>query len=761
MKSLGIEKQALLVALIPVMMMTLLLSNYFIYSRFADLDEALIERSQMLVNQIASSSEYAVFSNNLELLEQDVDAVLTQQDVSKVLVLDASAKPLIGRVREGLGQSDKLREKVDANSPIYEDGDILILYKTIVAREIKLNDINLESSLNPEPAKTLGAVILEISKQRLESQRHHILVLSLLLTLMILAASIMLALRSARRISNPITAMSKVLHSFGEGNLDSRIEVLPKVPELFNLATGFNQMAQKLQQHQEILEITVAERTSALVASEQEYRTLIENAPDTIARYDTECRRIYVNPAFCELAGSSVANLLGKRPSESPVGANAEIYESKIKEVFETGENVLFELKWTGFDGKVICSHLRLTAERDMSGEIISVLSVGHDITELNETKNELQRKELAKSRFLAAAGHDLRQPLAAANLFIDALKFTSPSEKQRVLIGRLDQTMSNFNGLLDALLNVSKLDGGMIKPEYTTVPVAKIFDWIEESFTPAANKKQLRLSLHFPKKEMLAVRTDVGLLKSVLLNLISNAIKFTSKGGILVSARRRGDNLLVQVWDTGIGISNEHIKHIFDEFYQVSNPQRDKMQGLGLGLYIAKRSLGLFEGDISCRSRVARGSVFEFFVPLTETSNEVEQQIGAENFFDVAKQIAFVSGKNFVVIEDDILVADALGGVLRTMGGNVKVFLSAEEALDFINIEPADFYIVDYMLGGKLNGIQFLYEMRQKSFEPVKAIIVSGDTSTAFAREIEQCDWPVLHKPVNVAKLISMLAGM
>ncbi len=760
MKPLDIEKQVLLVALIPILMMTLLLSNYFIYTRYSDLDEALVERSRMLVNQIASAGEYAVFSNNQELLQQDVDAVLKQQDVSKVLVLDASFKKLFGKARDGSTQFDSLRAKTSESSPQYQDDNVLILYKPIVATQIKLGDINTESSPNAAQPKELGTVIIEISKLRLNRQKQQILVLSLMLTLLILTASILLALRSARKISNPIKAMSKLLHNFGQGSLDTRIQLQSQVPELFMLANGFNKMAENLQHHHEILEQTVAERTSALSASEKEYRTLIENTPDTIARYDRDCRRIYVNPAFGALADKGATGLLGKTPSEIPGGKNAETYESKIREVFAIGQSVRFELNWTGAEGRQISSQIRLEAERNSSGDIVSVLGVGHDITELNETKNELQRKELAKSRFLAAAGHDLRQPLAAANLFIDALKFTHPSEKQSLLIGRLDQTMSNFNGLLDALLNVSKLDGGMIKPEYTTVAVAKIFEWIDESFTPAANKKQIRFCLYFPMKQMLALRTDFGLLKSVLMNLITNAIKFTSKGGVLVSARRRDGHLLFQVWDTGIGISNEHITHIFDEFYQVDNPQRDRTQGLGLGLYIAKRSLGLFDGELSCRSRVGKGTVFEFLVPLTEDSNDALPLTGAAPFFDEATQIAFVGGKTFVVMEDDLLVADALGGVLKSMGGNVQVFRSAELALNLSHAETVDYFIVDYMLGGALNGIQFLNRISQKSERPIKAVIVSGDTSTDFVREIEKCEWPVLHKPVNLAKLISMLAG-
>jgi two-component system CheB/CheR fusion protein len=758
MKPFGIEKQVLLVALIPVLLMTVLLSNYFIFSRFGDLDEALDERSQLLVKQLASSSEYAVFSNNRELLQQEVDTVLTQQDVKRVVVLDESLKPVIEKSRPDLVQFQSPLPGTNESAPVYKDANILVVFRSIVATQIKLTEFDFSSVVKTVAAKPLGAVIIEFSKANLNRQKQQILLFSLALTLIILTVSSALALWAARKITRPILDMSQVLQRFGDGDLNSRVVMKSKVPELTMLSSGFNQMAGKLQQHQQILETTVTERTSALRASEQEYRTLIENTPDTVARYDKDCRRTYINPAFSALAQSDLANLLGKRPSENLYKANAEVYENKIKEVFATGKNVRFEVKWLNTDGKEICSHMQLTPERDLSGKIISVLSVGHDITELNETKIELQRKELAKSRFLAAAGHDLRQPLAAANLFIDALKLTDPSEKQNLLIRRLDQSMSNFNGLLNTLLDVSKLDGGAIKPEYTIFPVVEIFTWIEQTFAAAANKKQLRFKLHFPMRDALAIRTDIGLLKSILMNLITNATKFTAQGGILVSARRRGDHLLFQVWDTGIGISDEHIKHIFDEFYQINNPQRDRTQGLGLGLYIAKRSLALFDGDIRCYSKAGRGTVFEFQMPCTDLLNETHSG-GTESVLDQSAQVKFVSGKNIVVLEDDLLVADALSGIFEAMGAKVKVFSSAEDALAETTNDHTDFFIVDYMLEGKLNGIQFLNEISQVLHKPVKAIVVSGDTSAAFAREIKNSNWTVIHKPVNASQIITRLS--
>ena len=351
-----------------------------------------------------------------------------------------------------------------------------------------------------------------------------------------------------------------------------------------------------------------------------------------------------------------------------------------------------------------------------------------------------------------------MRQPLAAANLFIDALKYTGPTANQNQIIQRLEQTMSNFNNLLDALLNVSKLDAGMIKPEYRSVSVPELFYWLEQNLAPLVDEKRIKLKFHSLKESALVVRSDIGLIQSILMNLVSNAIKFTHEGGILVSARLRGNEVLFQVWDTGLGIESEYIEKIFDEFYQINNQHRDGARGLGLGLSIVKRALSLMDRVIVCRSQIGRGSVFEFSLPLDAEFNESDLQNNNENHDDGVDQATFVHEKKFVVVEDNALVAEAVDKILTEMGAEVKLFPSAEDALSYANIEDADYFIVDFMLGGKINGIQFLNLLRQKLGKPVIGVITTGDTSPTLVREAANCDWPVLHKPVSISKLIASI---
>lgn len=568
----------------------------------------------------------------------------------------------------------------------------------------------------------------------------------------------LLSNRLQRVISRPLGEIADTAHRIAH---DKSYEL--RVPqrtndEIGNLVLSFNNMLREIQERDDILIRQRDHLEKEVDRRTKELRTIIENTPDTIARYDRDFRRTYVNRAFGAMADGGIAALLGKKPSEYPGGPNSEIYETEIFGVFATGENAFFELKWLGEDDKEIYSQIRLTAERDLSGTITSVLAVGHDITELKEYQAELQRNELAKTRFLAAAGHDMRQPLAAANLFIGALKFTKPSVEQNKIIQRLELAMSNFDNLLDTLLNVSRLDAGMIKPEYKSINVTELLLLVEQNLAPLASEKQIRFKLYFTVRESLYVRSDIGLIQSVLMNLVSNAIKFTSKGGILVSARQCGSDVLFQVWDTGMGIESENNKRIFDEFYQINNQQRDRTRGLGLGLSIVKRALLLLGQEITCRSQFGRGSVFEFRLPMdVEVCAVPNKNIDAVQE-DSSDQAAFVQGKFFVVVEDDALVAEALSKSLAGMGGEVETFHSAETALNHASIEDADYFIVDFMLCGTLNGIQFLNLLSQKLGNPVTAVIMTGDTSPSFVREAENCGWPVLHKPASISKLITRI---
>lgn len=418
--------------------------------------------------------------------------------------------------------------------------------------------------------------------------------------------------------------------------------------------------------------------------------------------------------------------------------------------------------------GRVRWVHGLGKLELDAAGNPVELHGTVQDISERKRAEEEisqslrmLEDKELAKTRFLAAAGHDLRQPLAAANLFIDALKTGPATPHQEKIISRLEQAMITFNGLLDTLLNISRLDAGVIKPEPEPINATELANWLEQSFAPLAVEKRIAFRLHFPMTKPLAIHGDPGLVRSALMNLVSNAIKFTAQGGVLVSIRRRGGEALFQVWDTGVGIEAEHLERVFDEFYQIGNPQRDRSQGLGLGLSIAQRAIGLMGSTVTCRSQSGRGSVFAFRLPLAQHGEAKEgggAQAAGPGFSGDVTDTEFARGKHFVVVEDDALVAQGLVTWLEGMGGRVTSFHCAEDALNRRDIAEADYYIVDYMLSGRLSGIHFLNALALQAGRGICAVLVTGDTSPAFFREAASLAWPVLHKPVQISGLAAAL---
>lgn len=237
---------------------------------------------------------------------------------------------------------------------------------------------------------------------------------------------------------------------------------------------------------------------------------------------------------------------------------------------------------------------------------------------ELQAAKETAEAATAAKSRFLAAASHDLRQPIQAINLFQDALSKTGLNAEQKRISDYLLRSVLNLGDLLNVLLDISKLDSGVITVKRQIISTDDVFGGIDAEFAHIAAAKSLRFKLYFPSTGM-SLFTDGKLLQTLLRNLVGNAIKYTNQGGILVAIRRRGDHAIIQVWDTGIGIAPDDMEAIFDEYFQVDNPERDNGKGLGLGLSIVKRLTKLMGTEVVCRSRLGKGSVFEFRLPLAD----------------------------------------------------------------------------------------------------------------------------------------------
>lgn len=356
---------------------------------------------------------------------------------------------------------------------------------------------------------------------------------------------------------------------------------------------------------------------------------------------------------------------------------------------------------------------------------------------------------------------------MQAINLFHSALDRTALSEEQKRISDFLAQSIRSLNDLLNALLDISKLDAGVVKPSPEAISVETLFNRIDAEFSTIALEKSLRFKLCFPLREMVVV-SDSRLLMSLLNNLIGNAIKYTEQGGVLIGIRRRGNQALIQVWDSGIGIAPEYMSSIFEEYFQIANLERDRAKGLGLGLAIVKRLAKLLDTEVNVRSRPGLGSVFEFRLPLADQSmKDAFRQVklaGPDSCIahqgGLAPATSGLVGRHAVVVEDDVMVGKAIQFFLESRGMTVARYACAEDALSDSESVPADFYISDLRLPG-LNGVQFLDAIQQRSNKSINAVVLTGDTSPDRIEMTQSSCWPVLFKPVDLPKLLAAMEAL
>ncbi len=371
---------------------------------------------------------------------------------------------------------------------------------------------------------------------------------------------------------------------------------------------------------------------------------------------------------------------------------------------------------------------------------------------ELAERNREVERANLAKSRFLAVASHDLRQPLHALNLFAAQLRDqTDPAERAR-LVARIDAAIESMNELFNALLDISKLDAGVLAPDVAEFPVGHLLGRIETTFAAAAREKGLRLRV-VPSSAW--VRTDAILLERILLNLVSNAIRYTSRGGIIVGCRHRGDRVRLEVWDSGIGLAEDQRRSIFGEFYQVGAPAPGQRAGLGLGLSIVDGLCRLLDHPIDLTSRPGAGSRFAVSVP--RASARQAQGEPARTLEAIANP---AQDKLIVVIDDDSLVLEGMRGLLRSWGCRVVAADSDDAALAGLAAHQGqpNLVISDYLLANGKTGVDAIERLRGVFVATIPAFLISGDTTSERMREADARGLPLLHKPVSPMALRSVV---
>lgn len=400
-----------------------------------------------------------------------------------------------------------------------------------------------------------------------------------------------------------------------------------------------------------------------------------------------------------------------------------------------------------------------------------SVITVT-DITELKVHERKLRRAldeaeqaNRAKTRFLAAASHDMRQPIHALGLYFESLSQRAEAATLQPLILRIDDAIDAINSMLDALLDISKLDAGVIETNIVQIDLACLLERLASELQPLARAKGNQLRIR-PRK--LYVRSDEVMLERVLRNLIANALRYTDDGRVLVGTRCRGDWVSIEVHDTGVGIPEAQQDEIFLEFRQLDNPSRDRGHGLGLGLAIVKRIVNLLDHRIELRSIAGRGSSFILRVPRgTEpvvTSHENSRAEALRHRLDSG-----FKGRCVLLLDDDAAIVEAMCQLLDDWGLRVIAAQSIEQARAALakalsSGTPPEALLVDYRLRNKENGLQAIEllraDIKRSGFEQWQspAALVTGDTGPERLRQAQDSGHSLLHKPVRPAALRSIL---
>ena len=490
------------------------------------------------------------------------------------------------------------------------------------------------------------------------------------------------------------------------------------------------------------------------------FRDLLDAAPDAMLIVDAGGRIVLANAQSeillgylrDELVGQSVEVLVPAALRAQHVRHRDAYAAAPRKRPMGIGLDLLAVRK----DGGEIPVEISLGPLRTPVGTLY--LAAIRDVTHRVEVERELraaraqaEQASSAKSRFLAAASHDLRQPLQAALLYNNVLERQVRESEHAATARKLGSSLEALRDLLNRLLDISRLEAGSITPEIDTVLLRILFERLRDEFTPQAAEKGL--SLHVRPGDF-EVASDPQLLEQLLRNLVANALRYTERGRVLVGCRRAGREVRIQVWDTGIGIAESDLPAIFEEFYQVADSRRGRHLGLGLGLAIVRRLSKILDHPVTVRSTIGRGSVFEVRVPRASVAAERSAR---------ASQTATARRRALVaVIEDDDEVRDGLRMSLEQSGHEV---LAAADAGSVLRAARAvgrvpDLIVSDYQLGDGCTGLDAIAMLRRDLGAAIQAVVVTGDSSVETLARVRDAGFTLFQKPVDAERLEEAIAA-
>jgi len=372
---------------------------------------------------------------------------------------------------------------------------------------------------------------------------------------------------------------------------------------------------------------------------------------------------------------------------------------------------------------------------------------------QLQEAREHAERANHAKSRFLAAASHDLRQPLQSLSLLAGTLRRLAAGPEALEAVGSLELALGSMSRLLNALLDVSKLEFGNVKPDIRDFPIAALFRELHTEFLAAAHSKGLDLIVDCADE---SARSDPLLIGQILRNLVANAIRYTQKGVVTLRSRLEDGGVRIEVRDTGIGIPQDQLPYIYDEFYQVGVDTHASRQGYGLGLSIVQRLIRLLQLRLEVTSTIGAGSAFAFVLPQGRPAAEAAASCAPIKLSPCG---AATPRHHLLLIEDDAAVLNATRLLLRTEGYRVTAALSAEEAVQrAAEFRDVDVIVSDFHLGNGKNGADAIVSLRSILGHPAKAILITGDTTSAIGDHLLDASMRLVQKPVTADELLATL---
>ncbi|EAZ99994.1 sensory box histidine kinase/response regulator [Marinobacter sp. ELB17] len=520
----------------------------------------------------------------------------------------------------------------------------------------------------------------------------------------------------------------------------------------------------------------MARRIKALEESERWIRVVTDHVPALIAYVGADLSIQFCNQVYEAWYGRNGESPLGKRLDHVH---SDEFYQRLLPQMLEVlaGHNVNFEFEETGEEGQVGHMLRSYVPNFDEQGDVVGFFVLIRDITErrktalaleqayddlerrikertsaLTEAKQEAEQANLSKTKFLAAVSHDLLQPLNAARLFTSALLEQSFGPRAESLVRSVSTSLDDVESLLGTLVDISKLDAGVIKPDVTAFDLRDLLNNIARECQQMAIAEDLVLDF-VPSSAI--VESDSQLLARILRNFLTNAIRYTSSGRILLGCRRQTGHVLVQVWDTGPGIPHDKLGEIFQEFKRIRPEGSRPDKGLGLGLAIVDKIARMLDHDITVSSVEGKGSVFSVRVPLGQlqprcTTTEV-QHVAARHGME---------GARIWVIDNDRAICDGMKTLLEGWDCRVTCAISLadlERQLDPVT-SPVDLILADYHLDNDETGVDVVASVNSRRHYPVPVVMITANYTNELRQQIRDLGYVLMNKPVKPLKLRSTL---